>query len=84
MKIMEDKKEDRFKYVVAGVVLLVFIMVVYALAFKAIPETNKEIFIHTTGIIEGAVIAIVGYYFGSSSGSKAKSDTISKALEAKE
>lgn len=76
--------ESRFKYIVAGVVLLVFVMVVHSLSYRAIPEANKEIFIHTTGIIEGAVIAIVTYYFGSSSGSKEKSETIAKALDKKE
>lgn len=77
---MAEGRNGYFKYVVGSVVLLSFFIVIYALAFRAIPEQNKEIFIHSVGILEGVVITIVGYYFGSSSGSKAKSDTISEVL----
>lgn len=61
---------------VGAVVLLCFCLIIYSLAFRAIPESNKEIFIHTIGIVEGAVIGIVTYYYGSSSGSKAKTDIL--------
>jgi hypothetical protein len=30
-----------------------------------VPETNKEIFIHMIGIVEGVALSIFGYYFGS-------------------
>lgn len=33
---------------------------------------NKELFIHFLGIIEGVVVSIYGYYFGSSLGSRIK------------
>jgi hypothetical protein len=33
---------------------------------------NKELFVHFLGIIEGVVVSIYGYYFGSSLGSRIK------------
>lgn len=74
-------KNTIFKYVVGGTILLAFLIIIYALAFKVIPESNKDIFIHTIGIVEGAVITMIGYYFGTSSGSKEKSETIAEALK---
>jgi hypothetical protein len=77
---MKDKN-GLFKYIVGGTILLAFLIIVYALAFKSIAESNKDIFIHTIGIVEGAVITMVGYYFGTSSGSKEKSEVIAEALK---
>lgn len=70
-------QKDRFKYFVAGMMMLCFVIVVHALAYRSIPEANKDIFVHTIGIIEGAILTIVTYYFGSSSGSAEKNTIIS-------
>ena len=32
---------------------------------SVVPESNKEIFIHMIGIVEGVALSIFGYYFGS-------------------
>ena len=42
-----------------------FIFLIYAIVFITVPEHNSELMIHTTGIVEGIVLSIVGYYFGS-------------------
>jgi len=34
--------------------------------YLSIPESNKEVWIHTIGIIEGVVLSIFGYFYGSS------------------
>ena len=70
-----------FKYIVGSTILLAFLLIIYALAFKSIAESNKDIFIHTIGIVEGAVITMVGYYFGTSSSSKVKDGVIHEALK---
>jgi hypothetical protein len=70
-----------FKYIVGGTILLSFLIIIYALAFKVIPESNKDIFIHTIGIVEGAVITMIGYYFGTSTSSKQKDEVIADALK---
>jgi len=63
---------DWFQYVVGGFGLAVFGAIVYTLIFKVVPEPNREMFIHLLGIVEGVVISIFSYYFGSSLGSKRK------------
>jgi hypothetical protein len=50
-----------------GVVgLAAFAFLVYTVVTTEVPETNKEIFIHLLGIVEGVALSIFGYYFGSS------------------
>tara|TARA_R100001463_G_scaffold17038_1_gene43968 strand:- start:2 stop:445 length:444 start_codon:yes stop_codon:yes gene_type:complete len=42
-----------------------FVLLLFAIVFIEVPVHNKELMIHTTGIVEGIVLSIVGYYFGS-------------------
>ena len=42
-----------------------FVLLLVAIVFIEVPIHNKELMIHTTGIVEGIVLSIVGYYFGS-------------------
>ena len=49
-----------------GVVgLSAFAFLVFTVVTTEVPETNKEIFIHMIGIVEGVALSIFGYYFGS-------------------
>lgn len=72
-------QRDWFMYLVGAVGLAAFLFMIYALAYRDIPEGNREIFIHAVGIIEGVVITIFAYYFGSSKGSKDKTNLLTKA-----
>jgi|688.fasta_scaffold291047_2 hypothetical protein len=63
---------DWFQYVVGSVGLICFGFIIYTLIFRVVPESNREMFIHLLGIVEGVVISIFSYYFGSSLGSKRK------------
>ena len=56
---------------VAAVIVLMFV-----LAFNSGPS-NVDVFKIVVGTLVGAVMTIVGYYFGSSKSSRAKDDTIS-------
>lgn len=47
--------------------LAAFSFLVYTVVTTKVPETNKEIFIHMIGIVEGVALSIFGYYFGSAS-----------------
>ena len=47
--------------------LAAFGFLVYTVVTTKVPETNKEIFIHMIGIVEGVALSILGYYFGSAS-----------------
>jgi len=51
---------------VTGIIgLLSFAFIIYAIVYLQIPENNKEVWIHTIGIIEGIVLSIFGYFYGS-------------------
>ena len=59
------RKDIMFK--VTGIVgLCVFMYIVYAITMMEIPSENKEVWIHLIGVVEGIVISIFAYYFGSS------------------
>ena len=45
--------------------LSAFAFLVYTVVTTEVPESNKEIFIHLLGIVEGVALSIFGYYFGS-------------------
>lgn len=45
--------------------LAAFAFLVYTVVTTQVPESNKEIFIHLIGIVEGVALSIFGYYFGS-------------------
>ena len=47
--------------------LAAFAFLVYTVVTTRVPESNKEIFIHMIGIVEGVALSIFGYYFGSAS-----------------
>lgn len=51
---------------VTGIIgLSSFVFLIFSIVFITVPESNSELLIHTTGIVEGIVLSIVGYYFGS-------------------
>lgn len=54
----------------AGLGLLFFL--VWHLVKSTLPAENKELIAHGVGIVEGVVISIYSYYFGSSAGSRIK------------
>lgn len=58
-------KKDWMQPLVGIIGLGAFVFIIVFLAFKTVPEANRELFLHTVGIIEGVAIGIVGYYYGS-------------------
>ena len=43
-----------------------FGVIVWAILALEIPESNRELFYHLIGIVEGVTLSIFGYYFGTS------------------
>lgn len=81
-KIIETiKRFDVIKIGVAGTVLLCLNWIVFSLVSHEIPTNNKEILIHTLGLIEGVVISVANFYWGSSHGSKEKTEQMAKLLK---
>lgn len=71
-------KTDWLLFATGFTVMGVFFVIVNALIYLQIPEANKEILIHVLGIVEGAVMTVVGYYFGSSKEKKKDETQTSK------
>ena len=62
-----------------GTVTLTFIL--YAIIiFTDVDEQSKDILIYVLGALTSAVTMVLGYYFGSSAGSKEKSQQIDEML----
>lgn len=55
-------------YILTGLCILgSFIFSLWVLAFHEIPTTNRELFVHVLGMIDGAFVgALVATFFGSS------------------
>jgi hypothetical protein len=48
-------------------VLLAFLLVEFSIIFLPIPQDNRELFVHLIGMVEGAFVGgLVFYYFGAS------------------
>lgn len=64
--VAQANKYD-FLFHLTGIIgLATFCFIVYAIVYLSIPEHNKDMWTHLIGIVEGVVLSIFGYYFGSS------------------
>lgn len=64
-RIAEAGGNDWMMSLTGIVGLTAFGFLVYTVVTTQVPESNKEIFIHMIGIVEGVALSIFGYYFGS-------------------
>jgi len=76
IEIKKLGKSDWFMNTAGIIALAAFIFIIYVLVFRNIPEANKTLFTHLIGIIEGVVISIYAYYWGSSKGSRDKTQKL--------
>jgi hypothetical protein len=63
---------DYITYFLCGAGMIIFSFIVWHLVKENMPAENRELLYHTIGIIEGIIISIYSYYFGSSAGSRVK------------
>jgi len=63
---------DWMQIAVGTIIMLSFFASLIMIGFRAIPQGNEHIMINAIGILEGLVMAVASYYFGSSLGSKIK------------
>ena len=66
---VEVTKTGKFDFLfnLTGLVgLTAFGVIVWAILALEIPESNRELFYHLIGIVEGVTLSIFGYYFGTS------------------
>lgn len=64
-------KFDLMHHATGLTVLSLMVAVAYSIMFRSVPESNKELFSHLIGIVEGAFVGgIVQYYYGKSKNDK--------------
>lgn len=61
---------------VAVGVFVILSSLLLVLCFVEVPKTNHDIIITLAGAMAGSAVTIVSFFFGSSSSSRAKDDTI--------
>lgn len=63
---------DYLMWFLAIAAVILFSFMVYSVIKGIIPESNRELIFHIFGIVEGILLSVFGYYFGSSAGSRVK------------
>jgi len=63
---------DWLMWFLAIAAIVIFGYLVWTLMTREVPAKNELLIVHTLGIVEGIIISIFSYYFGSSAGSRIK------------
>lgn len=71
---MNREQRDQFQQAIGIGVMVVFLAMVLALVFFAMPAENKEVLLVLAGVLAGSFKDVVGWAFGSSKGSADKAD----------
>jgi drug/metabolite transporter (DMT)-like permease len=71
------KTKDLFQYILGALIVIGFFALLYMLVRAEVPDKNKDLLNLIVGALIGSFATIVGYFYGSSSGSSAKDKTIS-------
>ena len=66
---------------IVAAVLAIWALIVAAVLFIPVPDANKDMLNILIGAVGSAVTTIVGYHFGSSSGSAGKDRVIDKLTD---
>lgn len=57
---------------VGATIMIAFFLSMVIVVYKPIPSGNEHVVVNAIGILEGLVLSIAGYYYGSSLGSRIK------------
>jgi heme O synthase-like polyprenyltransferase len=71
---MNKKNREIAMYILGGLIVIGFFSLLYLLIFTPIPINNIDIMNIVIGALIGSFTTVVGYFYGSSLGSKEKND----------
>ena len=77
-RAMQMSVRARTPAVLSAIVLLGWLVAFGFLIFRPLPTVNTDAIMLALGTLNSALMLVLSFYFGSSSGSRAKDDTISK------
>lgn len=72
------KAKDIAMYILGAIIVLGFFGLLGMLIIKGIPQTNEQLLNIAIGSLLAAFGTVVGYFYGSSAGSKEKTEIIGK------
>lgn len=78
---MKSWLNENFPHVLGLVVAVGFLTLLGILCYHPVPEASHDVVMAMTGVLATAFGGIVGYQFGSSAGSKAKTEILAKTKE---
>ena len=73
--------EKKFMLILGIVILFTNFFIVFMLLKASIPSNNREVLMLSLGIMLGLSTIVVNYYFGSSKGSKDKTEILARHAE---
>ena len=71
---MNKKTKDILLYALGGIVVLMALVIIVGLFKVEVYESNKDLFNISAGIILGSFTQVISFFFGSSQGSKDKTE----------
>lgn len=77
---MNPKIKDIYQYALGTIIIVGFFTLLIILVYKEVPTKNNDLLNLVVGALIGSFATIVGYFFGSSSGSSKKDETINTMI----
>lgn len=71
---------NNFKYILASLTIVFTFVIFFVILLVDIEQQNKEVIIYLLGVLSAISTQIISYFFGSSAGSKDKSDAMIKMI----
>lgn len=68
-----------FQYSIAGMIVLGFIVLIFAMVFHVVPETNNTLLNVMIGSYGAMTLAVISYLYGSTKSSSEKNEMLFKS-----
>lgn len=70
------KAKNIFQYILGGLIVAGFFVLLSMLIYTQVPEQNKDLLNLVVGALIGSFATVVGYFYGSSLGSSDKNELL--------